>query len=72
MHRYQDRDSQKRNVWARTIFHIRFRPLDRGDAVSWVEMDFRHKEWSTEVSVKDQYCIHAPSPYLGPAINVGL
>ena len=36
------------------IFRIRFRPLDRRDAVSWVEMDCRQKEWSKEVS-KEQY-----------------
>ena len=49
-HRYQDRDSQKRNVWARPFLRIRFHPLDRRDAVSWVEMDCRKKEWSKEVS----------------------
>ena len=38
------------NVSARPIFHIRFRPLDQRDAVSWVEMDGRQKEWSIEVS----------------------
>ena len=26
------------NIWASPIFHIRFRPLDRRDAVSRVEM----------------------------------
>ena len=31
-----------------------FRPLDRRDAVSWVEMDYQRKEWSKEVS-KEQY-----------------
>ena len=36
------------------IFRIRFRPLDRRDAVSWVEMDCQQKEWSKEVS-KEQY-----------------
>ena len=36
------------------IFRIRFRPLSRRDAVSWVEMDYRQKEWSKEVS-KEQY-----------------
>ena len=54
MHRYPDPISQKRNVWAHPIFRIRFRPLDRRDAVSWVEMDYRQKEWSKEVN-KEQY-----------------
>ena len=36
------------------IFRIHFRPLDRRDTVSWVEMDCRQKEWSKEVS-KEHY-----------------
>ena len=38
----------------RPIFRIYIRSLDRRDAVSWVEMDCRQKEWSKEVS-KVQY-----------------
>ena len=38
----------------RPFFRIRFRPLNRRDAVSWVEMDCRQKEWSKEVS-NEQY-----------------
>ena len=40
------------NVWARPIFRIRFRPLDRRDAISWVEMDCRQKEWFKYVSME--------------------
>ena len=39
---------------ARPIFRIRFRLLDRRDTISWVEMDYRQKEWSKEDS-KEQY-----------------
>ena len=53
-HQYQDRDSQECYIWARPIFRIRFRLLDRRDDVSWVEMDCRQKEWSKEVS-KEHY-----------------
>ena len=52
--RHQDRDSRKRNVWGNSIFRIRFRLLDRRDAVSRVEMDHRQKERSIEIS-NEQY-----------------
>ena len=48
------RFSRKRNVWVNYIFRICFHPLDQRDAISWVEMDYRQKERSKEVS-KLQY-----------------
>ena len=45
------------NIWANPIFHIHFRLLDRRDAVSRVEMDYRLREWSKEVS-KEKYLFY--------------
>ena len=48
--RYQDRDSQNAMFGPAQFSVYAFRPLDRRDAVSWVEMDCQQKEWSKEVS----------------------